>query len=260
MVLMWNVVKMIAVWTLAILFTVNSVSMALRAHYSTGHLLMYLCSLGLIIYGLFHRQIDAFTAHGPGRALKILTAAGLLVYGILFGFVAVSGYAGRARGDEKSIIILGAGLHGETVSDLLRRRLAAALDLWQANPEAVIVVTGGQGPGESLPEARAMERWLRERGVPEEKLIEEAQSTSTEENLLFARRLLQAEGIAPEAPTAVVTNAFHCYRARQYAAKLGFSEVRTEPASISPGVLLPSYLREVLAIMYMWMFRHGAIE
>ena len=43
-----------------------------------------------------------------------------------------------------------------------------------------------------------MARWLIERGVPEAQIIVEDKSTSTEENLLFARRLLEERVSAVE--------------------------------------------------------------
>lgn len=35
--------------------------------------------------------------------------------------------------------------------------------------------------------------------------------------------------------------------------------MRTLPASMNLTTLLPSYLREVLAILYMWVFRRGSL-
>lgn len=250
---------MIIVWALAALFTLNSIWITIRTNYNTGHLIMWLCSIALISYGLFHKAIDSFCQKGFGRFLKWLFVAGVVVYAALFVFVAVSGLTGRAKGDEKAIIVLGAGLRGERVGDVLRRRLVAAHEAFEENPDALIVVTGGQGPGESIPEAVAMRRWLVDKGVPEASIIVEDRSVSTEENLLFARQLLEGAGVSSGEPVAVVTNAFHCYRAGQYAKKLGFEEVRTLPASMNLTTLLPSYLREVLAILYMWVFRRGSL-
>lgn len=252
--------KLVLVWAFAGLFTVNALLITIRANWNAGTLLMWIISAALIFYGIFHKQVDALTRQGFGRALKFLFLFGVLVYAGLFVFVAVSGYTDGAKGDENALIVLGAGVHGERVSNVLARRLQAALGAWQASPDAYIVVTGGQGPGEDIPEALAMQRWLEARGVPAEKIIMEDKSTSTEENLAFAKRLLAEKGVDDAQPVAVVTNAFHCYRAGQYAEKLGFSDVRTVPATMTPISILPSYLREVLAILYLWVFRRGPIE
>lgn len=248
-------VKMIIVWALAALFTANSLSITIRSNYNAGTVLMWAVSLALIAYGIWHNAIDAFCQQGVGRVFKIVFLCGVGLFALLFVFVALSGFGTGAKGDEKAYIVLGAGVRGERVGDLLRRRLDATLDAWQENSAAFIVVTGGQGPQEDIPEALAMQRWLLERGVPAEKIILEDQSTSTEQNLTFAQNLLAGKGVSPNEPIAVVTSFFHCYRAGQYARKLGFPTVRTVPASISFTTFLPSTMREVLAVLYMWVFR-----
>ncbi|MDL2214116.1 YdcF family protein [Clostridia bacterium OttesenSCG-928-O13] len=248
-------VKTIIVWILAAFFAGHSIFTTLRNNYTTGLLLMWIITAMLVVYGIWGKHIDAFCAEGLGRVLKYLFFLGVAVFVGLFIFVAVSGYTDGPKGDEKSIVVLGAGLHGERISDTLRRRLSAALETWETNQSAVIVVTGGQGPQEDIPEAVAMRRWLLENGVPDEKILVEDKSTSTEENLTFAMKLLEEHGISAKEPTAVVTNAFHCYRAASYAEKLGFADVRTVPASVGVATVLPSYMREVLAVLYMWVFK-----
>ena len=179
--------KIIFVWLLAIVFLIDSVLRAIRSSFNLGVLMMYLITAALWIYALFHTKIDAFCAAGAGRVLKIIFFCCCAVFALLLIFVAVSGYSDTATKQEKAVIVLGAGLRGERVTDLLTRRLDAAYDYHLENPNAVIVVTGGQGPGEDIPEARAMKAYLVEKGVPEKQILEEASSTSTEENFCFAR-------------------------------------------------------------------------
>ena len=252
--------KIFIIWLLATLFTANSLSITLRANLNAGVLMMWIVSLGLVLYGVFHNPIDQFCQQGFGRALKYIFFAGLAIFAGLFIFVAISGYSARAKGDEKALIVLGAGIRGETVGDVLHRRLVATLEAWQENPSAVIVVTGGQGYQEAIPEAIAMQRWLLARGVPKEKIIVEDKSTSTQENLTFAGALLKDIGIFKDVPIAIVTNAFHGYRARSYAEKLGYTNVRTVPASIGPTIIMAAYMREVLAILFMWVFRRQLVD
>ncbi len=250
-----HMIKLMIVWTLAALFTANSLLATLRANFGAGVWLLWAFSAMFIVYGLFHKPIDAFCRQGLGFVLKIVFICGLAVFTGLFVFVAVSGYTGGAKGDEKAIIVLGAGLRGETVTDVLASRLECAEALWRENQSAVVAVTGGQGPREDIPEAVAMKRWLVARGVPEAVILEETESESTEENLLFAGQLLAKAGIGKDAPVVVVTNAFHCYRAGQYARMLGYTQARTAPAGMRLSTVLPSYFREVLAILYLWVFR-----
>ncbi len=250
-------VKLSIIWVLAALFVCNSLVITLRTNYNAGTLIMWAVSAVLVLYAIFMSPIDAFLAQGFGQVIKYAIWVAIAAFMGMFIFVATSGYANNAKGDERAIIVLGAGLRGEEVGDLLRRRLAAAMELWEQNTDAMIVVTGGQGPHEQIPEALAMQRWLIEQGVPEEAIIVEDKSVSTEENLIFAKGLLAQAGIGATEPVAVVTNSFHCYRAGQYAHKAGFEDVRTLPASMNVSTYIPNTMREVLAIMFMWVFRAG---
>ena len=227
--------KIIFVWLLAIVFLIDSVLRAIRSSFNLGVLMMYLITAALWIYALFHTKIDAFCAAGAGRVLKIIFFCCCAVFALLLIFVAVSGYSDTATKQEKAVIVLGAGLRGERVTDLLARRLDAAYDYHLENPNAVIVVTGGQGPDEDI--------------------LEEASSTSTEENFCFAREILEQHGLSQDEPVAYVTNAFHCYRAAKYAAAAGFTNVNAIPASIGFSSVLPCYMREVMAVLYYWVFR-----
>ena len=89
-----------------------------------------------------------------------------------------------------------------------------------------------------------MRRGLTERGIAEDRLILEAHSTSTEENLDFSYRLLP-EG----ASVGLVTNNFHVWRAVRVAKTQG-----KEASGISasyPNVLLIHYMmREFLSITF----------
>lgn len=246
---------MIFLWAFTALFFVYSFFITVRCNFTLGVFMLWCIFAALLCVCLFHRPIFIFLQTKVGRITKWAAISGILVFAGLFSFVALSGYTGKATGNEKAIIVLGAGLNGEQVSDLLRRRLSAALDEWRQNPTAVIVVSGGQGEKEAVPEAIAMQRWLLANGVPADKILLEQQSTSTEENLLFSMAILEEYGIAAEEPVAIVTNAFHCYRAKQYALRIGYTHVTTVAASIHPLYVLPSYTREIAAILYMWVFK-----
>ena len=84
-----------------------------------GMLIMYAITAGLWIYALFARQIDAFCAAGVGRVLRIGFFCGLGVFCALLAFVAISGYTDQPQGDEKAVVVLGAGLRKDVPSKLL---------------------------------------------------------------------------------------------------------------------------------------------
>lgn len=53
-------------------------------------------------------------------------------------------------------MVLGCGIAGEKVTPLLAARVDRGIALLRCNPKAVLIMSGGQGPGEKIPESEAM--------------------------------------------------------------------------------------------------------
>ncbi|WP_045563682.1 YdcF family protein, partial [Streptomyces sp. FxanaA7] len=120
------------------------------------------------------------------------------------------------------VVVLGSGLiGGSRVPPLLAGRLnrgRAAFDAERAKgQETMLLTSGGQGPDEDLPEARAMADYLIASGVPADRIIIEDKSRTTQENLRFSKALMQDRKTDYRA--LVVTNNFHVMRAAQVARK-----------------------------------------
>lgn len=247
--------KLFFVWTFAVLFLIDSIIRVVSTNFNMGALLMYLITAFLLCYAFFHSSIDAFCAAGFGRFLKFALLTGCAVFAALMGFIAVSSHTHPTDNTERAAVVLGAGIHGTKVSGLLARRLDAAYEYHKSNPDAVLIVSGGQGPGEDITEAEAMKAYLVEKGVPAQQILEENKSVSTEENFLFSQRILAEHGISSDEPIVYITSGFHCYRAGKYASLAGFSDARSVPASIGITSILPCYMREALAVLYYWVFK-----
>ena len=119
----------------------------------------------------------------------------------------------------EAVIILGCQVRGEMPSQMLKRRLDAALEVLDENPEAVCVMSGGRGNGEDISEAECMRRYLTAAGIDEARLYAEDKSTSTRENIAFSAEILEKLGISEN--IMLVTNEFHQYRAYIYARREG---------------------------------------
>ena len=113
----------------------------------------------------------------------------------------------RRRGADY-IIVLGAGVIGTRVTPLLAARIEKGIELLDDNPDAVLILSGGQGPGEDIAEGEAMARYAEQKGVNLGKIMVEGRSTSTEENLLFSQKLMEKGW--PR--VIVVTTAYHVFR------------------------------------------------
>lgn len=116
------------------------------------------------------------------------------------------------------IIVLGCFIGHHYLSPFLKWRCDLALRIYRRSSHAKLVLSGGQGSDEAMSEASAMMRYLRSQGVPTEQMILEQRSTSTAENLRFARRLIDQDW-SEKQPAAIVlvTNDYHVMRALAYA-------------------------------------------
>ncbi|MFB7409216.1 YdcF family protein [Streptomyces sp. NPDC056202] len=214
---------------LAGLLTANGVKMVRKEGRSPSNLLSLLAGLGM--FGVMVLAVTA--AATDSWALRIVVVTLLLVLGyVSFLFVCFVGYAFlygrmRLRRSADYVVVLGSGLiGGSTVPPLLASRLDrgrevhARLAAYEGRESApVLIVSGGQGPDEELPESHAMADYLVERGFPEDALLREDRSRTTEENMLFSRELMERD--RPGSSCVIVTNNFHAFRAAILARRAG---------------------------------------
>ena len=107
------------------------------------------------------------------------------------------------------IVVLGAGILGTKVTPLLAARIDRGIELLECNPNAVLLMSGGKGPGEDIPESEAMAAYALDHGVDADRILMEKQSVSTEENLRFSKALMEKE----KPKIIIVTTAYHVLRA-----------------------------------------------
>ncbi|MDR1665133.1 MAG: YdcF family protein [Clostridiales bacterium] len=185
--------------------------------------------------------------------LNILIGCFAALYIGLMIFIAVYGGRDTATYAEDAVIVLGSGIKGEKISAPLERRLETAVEYHRKNPGAVIVVSGGQGPREDITEALAMERYLTSRGVPAEKILKEGNSLSTWENIQFSKEILDRR-FPGDYSVAIVTNAFHIYRAVSFARQAGLNAASLHAGT--PFLSVPAcYIREAAAVVKLWVFK-----
>ena len=150
----------------------------------------------------------------------------------------------RKQPDVEYIIVLGAHVDGTRLTLALLERTRRALQYLEDHPETKAVLSGGQGKGELITEARAMYHYLTEHGIAPERLFLEERSVSTAENLRFSRELIGADH-----SVGVVTNNFHVFRGTAIARKWGFREAYPIPSRYNSWRLLIYIPREILAIL-----------
>ncbi len=244
---------------LSALFLFNAVSVSFTMRFSVGLFLVYAFGFFFLCSGIFYPQLATFYEKGVGFFIKRCLQIGFAAFFALNILIGILGKSGNITCHEKAIVVLGAGLNGEDVSSTLRHRLDAAYLYHLQNPTAYIIVTGGQGPTEIIPEAIAMKNYLLAKGVPPALILVEDQSTNTHENFLFAIALLEEKGISTSDAIVFVSNRFHNYRAGLYAQKAGFTNTTALASSLPVSMVLPCYFRETVAVIHYWLVRQFSV-
>ena len=133
-----------------------------------------------------------------------------------------------------AIVVMGAAQYDGRPSPLLQARLDHAFQLWSDGQSQLIVVTGGNQPGDRFTEASASIAYLAEKGVPTKNLLAEDASRSTYEALSNVRVLVDTSApFAGIEKIVIVTDPFHSLRSRLTAEELGF-EAATSASHGSP--------------------------
>lgn len=185
--------------------------------------------------------------------LKKLIIAGAVFFAVGIGFVAACGYSTSTL-DEDAVIVLGCAVHGYTPSNSLIMRLNKCIEYTQINKAAVIVVSGGQGPQEKISEAEAMADYLVANGVDSNRILIENKATSTNENFINSKKILDEHFQGNSYKTCFITNHFHTYRAGELA-RLNGLDTSCYSAKTPATAMLMCYVREVMAVVKLWLFK-----
>lgn len=230
----------------------NGAAMVRREGRSLGNLLTLLVGVGFC--GLTGLTVAALFGHWPLLTVAVGVGWALVAYlTFLFWAFALFGlfYAHRSPSPgADAVIVLGSRVFGTRVPPLLASRLDRGREVLEAQlqqgGDAVLVCSGGQGPGEDLPEAAAMGDYLVEAGVATDRIRREAVSRTTEQNLLLSLELLHTEGRGQR--VIAVTNDFHAFRAAIITRELGLTaQVVGSPTA---HYFLPSaLLREFVGVL-----------
>ncbi|HDY8064304.1 transporter [Vibrio vulnificus] len=179
--------------------------------------------------------------------------------------------ATRQLGSDGAIVTLGYALNPDgSMHDILIERLETTLAMAKANPEALIILTGGV-PQNHKTEGKLMADWLIERGISANRIIEENYATSTVDNALFSAYALARHGVKH---ATIISSASHVRRGQTL---FEIATWQTGPRNItfdtvaypdkplnelkqaSSGELLGIY-RDALRTFGLWSYRSSPLE
>ena len=230
---------------LGVVLIVETLIISTLSNYNLGVILPAFFGVPLIFLALMLPKMKK----GFLLFLKWLIAA---CYAVAIGIFLVCGFL-MARASSQgenveadAVIVLGAAVHGDKVTWVLENRLNTAMEYLNEHPNAICVVSGGQGAGETVTEASAMKKYMVERGTDESRIYTEEQAKNTMENFEFSKVIID-EVAGANAKIAFVTTNFHVYRAGQVAREQGVNAVGI-PADDVWYLRLNNFLRECVGI------------
>lgn len=202
-------------------------------------------------------SLNKFESFRKSKACKVIMAFvnTFIAIGLAYAcFLSVNMVRACLSAPEKPnmVVVLGCQLWGEEPSPMLKKRLDVAYELLNRYPDVPVVVTGGQGEDEVISEGEGMKRYLVKRGISEDRIIVEDQSTSTYENIRNAFEITDAMGLSRD--ITIATSEYHMFRASLIAKQQGAANVTSAPSRTDLNLAPVYWVREWLGISHFWVF------
>ncbi len=217
MAIMFSVVAFIAI--LIIMFIYDGIKILIREGNRWTNFLSLAMGIGIIAYLFLFPLVGKLTHNNFGTYVYLFINLVIIYLIFIIMMYTLTSWINLVNIKTKKldyVVVLGAGLMGKRVTPLLAARINRGIEVYRRNPGSKIIMSGGQGPDEEIPEAVAMAKYAEEKGVPKKDIIVEDKSKTTRENLIFSHKLMK-----PDSRFAIVTNSYHVYRALVLAKRLG---------------------------------------
>ena len=157
---------------------------------------------------------------------------------------------------EKTVVVnLGAKVnHDSEPGKILRKRLDVTYEILAENESLICVASGGQGSDEPISEALCMKNYLTAKGIEEERVLMEAASTDTIQNIKNTLALLREKGMEDYRIAFVTTN-FHIPRVKVLAADFGIDDAYFYSApDTGKTILYTNIVREYMSYCKLFLF------
>ena len=217
MAIMFSVVAFIAI--LIIMFIYDGIKILIREGNRWTNFLSLAMGIGIIAYLFLFPLVGKLTHNNFGTYVYLFINLVIIYLIFIMMMYTLTSWINLVNIKTKKldyVVVLGAGLMGKRVTPLLAARINRGIEVYHRNLGSKIIMSGGQGPDEEIPEAVAMAKYAEEKGIPKQDIIVEDKSKTTRENLIFSHKLIKSDS-----RFAIVTNSYHVYRALVLAKRLG---------------------------------------
>lgn len=122
-------------------------------------------------------------------------------------------------------VVLGASVHGSTLSEALRARMETTIELYQKGLVQHILLSG-DGTNGFYSETQAMKKFALKKGIPESSILTDEKGYNTYASILRTKTVFQAQSIY------IVSQDFHLIRAVWIARRMGLQADGVSAGSI----------------------------
>lgn len=223
-----------------------------------SYIKLFICELAMcLVFLILACDIRfRFLTKAKGRALKVLGWFFRIIVIALAGFMLVTGARSviggfiTTPGTADNAIVLGLALrNGQPTEDLIFR-VDTAVKFSTENPNATLILTGGNPNEDGKTEAEVMKELLIGRGVPEDRMVLEDRAEITIDNFKNT-----AEIVDPSEPIVLISSDYHMDRAVRTAEDAGFTDIIRRPAPSSaieyPANIIWEVLQEIIRLLKM---------
>lgn len=211
----------------------------------TGHGYFALMLLGIASLIVFYSYASGIIR----TVFTVVLCLGVLLF-IIVEIPIIKNARTDADEDTEYLIVLGAGVRGTIPSLSLQNRMDGAYKWLKDHPEVTVILSGGQGPGEDITEARAMYDNFTKRGFSAERLYLEENSTSTRENLAHSLEIIKSLGGSESSRIAVCTSEYHLFRAKLLAKDEGMNIKGVSAPTTMPTLMINYFIREAVGVVH----------
>ena len=247
---------------LIITLLVSGIQLIRKEGFSLSHMLSLGFNVCYIIYLVVWPMLSDVKKNDFFNFLYVYLSFVFFFTLSIFAMYTVSSFLNLLRNRRKVyqyIIVLGSGLiNGAEVTPLLAGRIQKGIEAYHQNPGSRLVLSGGKGSDETIPEGEAMGKYAITHGVPKEDILVEAQSVSTEENLTFSYQLIQRDVDGAIGNLLIVTNRYHVFRALLLSKHLGI-QCDGRGSSTKLYFSLNAFVREWIAYLFFWRRKYVII-
>lgn len=210
------------------------------------------CLIGIIAFYEITRMLRGKYPK-PVRLLRriftVCLVIGLLVVGATEAVIIHASF-GSPEQPVDYVVVLGAKVRVTGPSASLWDRIYGAYNYLETHPDAIAIVSGGQGEDEPITEAQSMYDELINLGIDPERIWMENEATSTWENLNFTLDLIEEKTGQRPQKLGVVSSEYHLFRASLFAKKCGVEFVGIPARTSRPGQMINHFMREVAGVWH----------